>query len=228
MARPSSYNHEIADEICNQMAQGKSLRQVCEADGMPAYQTVLRWADQHDAFRDQYARAREAMFDWIAHEIIKISDDASGDYFVEDRNGVSVVVPDHARVQRARLQVDSRKWLLSKVAPRKYGDKPEEPSDLKPQGFVGRIERVIISTSPQDPPPVPPAQIAYQPTRSPDDLTPQENALLFDVLELLKRTIPTNSDRPPGEVFEVVKKALLAHFSDQAEPPSAQKGRKIP
>src|SRR5215831_14280009 len=85
----------------------------------------MRWVESNAAFRDQYARARDAMYDWIAEEIIRISDDASGDYFVEDRDGKSIVVPDHARVQRSRLQVDSRKWLLSKLSKR-YADKPAE------------------------------------------------------------------------------------------------------
>jgi hypothetical protein len=98
-------------EICERMAEGKGLRQICEAEDMPSRQTVMRWVESHDAFRDQYARARDAQYDRIAEEAIRIADDSSGDYFIEDRNGQSVVVPDHARVQRARLQVDTRKWI---------------------------------------------------------------------------------------------------------------------
>jgi Bacteriophage Sf6, terminase small subunit-like len=131
--RPSEFKQEVFDDICEQMAVGKSLRQICDADGMPGRSTVLRWIKADAGRQDQYQLARDACFDWIAEEAIRIADDASGDYFIEDRDGKSIVVPDHARVQRARLQVDTRKWILSKIAPRKYGDKVELLTDAKPE-----------------------------------------------------------------------------------------------
>src|SRR5690349_18899450 len=121
--RPSEFTEEVFDRICDRMSGGEGLRKICADDGMPSRSTFLRWIKNNDERQERYQQAREAGFDWIAEEIIRISDDAAGDYFVEDRNGQSIVVPDHARVQRARLQVDSRKWILSKIAPRKYGDK---------------------------------------------------------------------------------------------------------
>ena len=123
--RPSEFTQEVFDDICEQMAKGKSLRQVCDSPDMPNRSTFLRWVKGADERQAQYQLSRDASFDWIAEEAIRIADDSAGDYFIEDRDGKSVVVPDHARVQRARLQVDTRKWILSKIAPRKYGDKVE-------------------------------------------------------------------------------------------------------
>jgi hypothetical protein len=133
MARPSSYTPEVGQEICERMSEGNALRQICEADDMPSRKTILRWVENNEDFREQYIRAREAQYDWIAEEAIRIADDSTKDYFIEDRNGKSVIVLDHARVQRARLQVDTRKWILSKLAPKKYGDKPadEQPQKLQ-------------------------------------------------------------------------------------------------
>jgi hypothetical protein len=71
------------------------------------------------------------------------------------------------------------------------------------------------ATEPVPPPPVsrePPRQIEYKPPSMPADLTPQDWSVLMGVLDQIKRTIPSNSDTPPAEVFEVIRKALLAHF----------------
>lgn len=92
---------------------------------MPHRSTVLRWIKDDKDRQSQYQVARDCQFDWLAEEIIKIADDSEGDYYIEDRNGKSIVVPDHARVHRSRLKVEARKWILSKLAPRKFGDKAE-------------------------------------------------------------------------------------------------------
>jgi hypothetical protein len=83
---------------------------------MPCYAVI------NDDFRDQYARAREERADRYFEEIIEIAKDSSGDYTV-DRNGERVV--DHENIQRSRLRVDALKWVASKLAPRKYGDRVE-------------------------------------------------------------------------------------------------------
>jgi hypothetical protein len=70
-------------------------------------------------FRHQYARAREAQADFLAEEILQIADDGENDTYATE-NGPAV---NHDVVQRSRLRVDARKWLASKLAPKKYGDK---------------------------------------------------------------------------------------------------------
>jgi hypothetical protein len=214
MGRPSSYTPEIGTEICERMAEGKGLRQICEAEDMPHRTTVMRWIEGNEGFRDQYARARDAMYDWIAEEIIRISDDASGDYFIEDRDGKSIVVPDHARVQRSRLQVDSRKWLLSKLS-RRYADKPQ--MDDEPKQLTVRwqkIEHVIVSPGDDHAQRYEaPRQIAYQPPELPADLSERDWSLLMAVLEKVKARTPADSEKPPGELLEAVGKAIDALYA---------------
>ena len=84
---------------------------------MPVMATIFRWLadDRYSTFREQYTHAREIQFEHMAEDIMDISDElpsmtAEGKY-------------DSAAVQHQRLRVDSRKWLLSKLAPKKYGDK---------------------------------------------------------------------------------------------------------
>lgn len=143
MARPSDYSPEIAETICTRLSLGESLRQVCADDGMPDKATVFRWLHRHAEFRDQYARAREALSEHWAEEIIEIADDSRGDTFVDDDGNERT---NHEVVARSRLRVDSRKWLMSKLAPKKYGDKVTQEHVGEGGGPVRieRIERTIV------------------------------------------------------------------------------------
>ncbi|MGQ0285847.1 terminase small subunit [Pasteurellaceae bacterium 22721_9_1] len=106
VGRPSSYMQEVADDICMLLAQGESLRKICERPSMPNKSTVIRWLKENSEFCDQYARAREMQADSLLDEMLDIADCATP----ED-------------VQVAKLRVDSRKWYITKVAPKKYGDR---------------------------------------------------------------------------------------------------------
>ena len=104
--RPSIYTQEIADLICNGISEGKSLRSLCVAEDMPSEATVRRWViDDHEGFSTQYTRARDIGLDCVADEVFEIADNATGDH------------------QRDRLRFDARRWYLSKLAPKRYGDK---------------------------------------------------------------------------------------------------------
>lgn len=92
---------------------------------MPAKSTFLRWLSERPALQDQYARAREAQADHYADEIVEISDDGSNDWMSRQQGEETVRVVDHEHISRSKLRVDSRKWLMSKLAPKKYGEKLE-------------------------------------------------------------------------------------------------------
>lgn len=104
--RPTEFEQEVADAICQRMALGESLRKICRDEEMPAESTVRLWAVSDRAgFYAQYARARASQMEAMAEDIIDIADDKDED------------------PQRARLRVDTRKWLMSKIAPKVYGDR---------------------------------------------------------------------------------------------------------
>jgi hypothetical protein len=121
VGRPSDYSDEMVGLICARLADGESLRKICESADMPDKATVFRWlADESKVgFRDQYVRAREAQADKLAEEILEIADDGRNDTYQTD-DGEAV---NHDVIARSRLRVDARKWLASKMAPKKYGDK---------------------------------------------------------------------------------------------------------
>ena len=150
MGRPSDFTQQMADAICAELADGRSLRDICSSTEMPDKATVFRWLAKDAQFRDQYARAREAQAEHWADEILEIADDGSNDTY-EDDNGNTRT--DQEVVARSRLRVDSRKWLMSKLAPKKYGDKVENLHTGLGGGaieHVHRIERVIVDPKNRD------------------------------------------------------------------------------
>ena len=120
--RPSSFDQKTADLICARLADGESLRSVCRDESMPHVSTVLRWIadDKHKQFREQYAHAREAGLEQMADEILEIADETSRDTSY-NRNGDEIA--NNEWIQRSKLRVDARKWILSKQLPKKYGDR---------------------------------------------------------------------------------------------------------
>lgn len=124
MGRPSTYNQEIADKICEHLAEGYSLRSFCAREDAPNKSTVMRWLREHKEFRDQYARAREDQAEILADENLDIADDGSNDYVTrENKDGSTYEAIDHDHIARSRLRIDARKWFASKVAPKKYGER---------------------------------------------------------------------------------------------------------
>lgn len=114
---------KVQTSICERMIEGESLRAICSDDDMPAASTVFRWLGDDEGFREQYARAREAQADAIFDEILEIADDGRNDYVEKLRqDGGKDTAFDAEHVQRSRLRVDARKWVASKLAPKKYGD----------------------------------------------------------------------------------------------------------
>lgn len=133
IGRPTDYTPEIAREISDQMVDGHTLRAVCQRDDMPDEGTVYRWISRHTEFREIYAHARELQAMRWAEEVLTISDNATLD--PQDR----------------RIRVDSRKWLLSKVLPRVYGDKLTVGGDPKaPIHHVVALDLTALSDAELD------------------------------------------------------------------------------
>lgn len=119
------YTPELADQICRRLADGESLNGICKDDGMPGESTVREWAvTNKDGFAAKYALAREAGYLKIADELLDIADDGRNDWMTRKlRGGEEVEMVNKEAVERSKLRVDTRKWLLSKMLPKVYGDK---------------------------------------------------------------------------------------------------------
>ena len=119
------FNQSVFDDICERLAEGQTLREICRRPGMPSHSTVLRWvSDNREGCAQQYARARDFGYEIMADEILEIADDGTNDWMErQQRNGSIETVTNKDHLERSRQRIDARKWLLSKALPKKYGDK---------------------------------------------------------------------------------------------------------
>lgn len=123
------YSDELAEKICERMCLGEAPTQICKDPTMPSYPTVIRWSLSEDpkyaVFQVMFDEAKKIMWMYHADQMLDVSDDSVNDYierynkFTEEME--RVVDPEN--IQRAKLRVDTRKWLLSKMLPHLYGDK---------------------------------------------------------------------------------------------------------
>lgn len=118
MGLPSEFTQEIADVICERIADGESLRKICSEPSMPNKATVFRWLAQFPTFSDQYARCREEQAETHADGLVDISDERPPlDQFGK---------VDPGYVAAMRLRIDTRKWVASKLKPKKYGERVQQ------------------------------------------------------------------------------------------------------
>lgn len=131
MGRPGLYTEELAEAICEQIATtSKGMKAIC-ADLDISVITVLCWLSEgHRNYKEDfakiYARAKEMQAEMLADEILQIADDGSNDTYTDEEGREKT---DHDVIARSRLRVDSRKWIASKLKPKKYGDKMDVTSD---------------------------------------------------------------------------------------------------
>lgn len=110
---------KVMEFICTRLATssngvGRILLAGYEGLKLPDYSTIMQWMTEDSKLADMYARAKEDQSDFMADELMEIADEAAA---------------DNVAVNRARLRVDTRKWLAAKLKPRKYGDKLQVAGD---------------------------------------------------------------------------------------------------
>lgn len=125
------YTKELASEILRRLAAGETLSSICRGDGMPAKSRVIAWAlgdhkkAKADGFPEHYARAREIGYLGIGDEIQDIADDARNDWMEQHGQKSEGWKLNGEAVQRSKLRVETRKWILCKMLPKLYGDRIE-------------------------------------------------------------------------------------------------------
>jgi len=129
---------EIIQNVLDGMAiGGLSCFKACQAAGVPN-STFMRWVDADAKLAERYAHAREDLIERMANEVLELADSE----VPETGDGKR----DWQAIQQRKLQVDSRKWLLSKLAPKKYGDRLELAGDKENPLQVQTIDASKLST----------------------------------------------------------------------------------
>jgi hypothetical protein len=125
MGRPSTFTQEVADAICERIADGESVRVICSEPGMPNRATVLRWLSEHPEFAAKHAHAREAQAD-VMDEIIL--------------DCAMACTPESAPADRVRI--GALQWRAARLAPKKYGDKLD--MNLSGAVEITELRRTIV------------------------------------------------------------------------------------
>lgn len=119
----AKFNEQIFNDICNELAQSnKGLKHICLKYNVSTV-AFYSWIQNDENLLNKYTRAREQQADFLADEIIEISDDSSNDdEVIETQNGTKVI-ENKEWTNRSKLRVEARKWVASKLKPKKYGEK---------------------------------------------------------------------------------------------------------
>jgi hypothetical protein len=133
--RTAEEKEKLSTLVLEGMKSGLSAFKACQAANIP-HSTFLEWVKNDSELADSYAHAREDLIERMANEVLELSD--------QDVEMAHDGKKDWAAIQKHKLQVDTRKWLLSKLAPKKYGDKLEVSGDAANPIAIQRIERVIV------------------------------------------------------------------------------------
>ena len=151
MPAPKEYDRDkIMDYVCDELAtSSRGLGNILKEakDKVPTYSQVMRWIDEDEVLRDRYARAKEAQADFMADEMLDIADDGRNDWMKRQQaNGESVDVLNNEVIQRSKIRIDTRKWLASKLKPKKYSEKLQTEHSGPDGGPIAykKIERVIV------------------------------------------------------------------------------------
>ena len=129
MSRPIKWTVEKKEiavkEILLEIMKGRSLTSILKTDergDLPSKVTFFEWLKEDEELTNQYARATEVRAEVIFDDILSIADENTNDTSINE-NGIEVVNNDV--IQRSRLRIDARKWVLSKLNPKKFGDKTD-------------------------------------------------------------------------------------------------------
>jgi hypothetical protein len=126
LGRPTIYNKEVGNKVCELISEGKTLREIGATEGLPSLAVISAWNvsanELYKPFQEQYARAMQTRAIRWAEELLEIADETSKDKMVDEYGNEK---PNSEYINRSRLRVDTRKWLLSKVLPKVYGDRQQ-------------------------------------------------------------------------------------------------------
>lgn len=112
--RPSRYSAALAERICDHIRCGCSLRRAAEKEGIPQ-PTVMNWARDNEAFSNQYARACEVRLSALEDKLLDLMEDG------HQAAGCGLIGGN--LLNAVKLEVETIKWMLAKLMPKKYGDR---------------------------------------------------------------------------------------------------------
>ena len=152
--QPTKYTPALATAICEAVEDGASLRRACSAAGV-RYATAQGWLKSKPPFADRYARACEIRLALLEDRITELLEDIRAAAY-DTENGMRLI-------QAIKIEIDTVKWQLCKLIPRRYGDRTQmtletkNPADILPQhtaeedaAFMAMLAEIQAKTPPPD------------------------------------------------------------------------------
>ena len=137
------YSDSILDLILDRVAAGEALSRVCSSADMPTRKSFFEWVEKDPSIKAKYEFAIQLRADGLVDELLAIADDGMSDTYTDSDGNERT---NQEVIARSRLRVDARKWLASKMAPKRYGDKTSTEitgADGGPLEFT-EIKRTIV------------------------------------------------------------------------------------
>ena len=144
MAYSEEEKEKIFTDLFSQMQEGSSLLSACKSKEISPT-TIYKWIDESPEKLNDYTRAREARETFIFEAILNIADSGGNDTTIDQEGNVKV---NNEVIQRDRLRVDARKWMLGKMSPGKYGDKIQ--AEISGIGKVNAIFNLDLMNVPDN------------------------------------------------------------------------------
>lgn len=119
MAYSQQEKDKIFETVFTEIINGRAVRNILKDEGMPNATTFFQWLSEDEEKNKQYARACELRAEAIFDEILEIADDKSQD----ELHTENAIIQNSEFIQRSRVRIDARKWVASKLNPKKFGDK---------------------------------------------------------------------------------------------------------
>jgi len=142
MARPlKEIPQETYDSIFSEIAtSSKSLQKICVGLDIP-FRTIYSRLNTDEELLQQYTRAKDEQADYLADEMLSIADDSTNDFMLDKVGEDDYEKLNAEHINRSRLRIETRKWIASKLKPKKYGDKIEHTGSLD---VVTKIEIEVV------------------------------------------------------------------------------------
>lgn len=121
--RPTIYSDSLADELCRRIAMGESVRAITRDPDFPCMSTFFAWLREKPEFLQLYEIAKDQSADSMVDEMLDIADNAENDWMERNHPSHEGYQLNGENIQRSRLRIDARKWIASKLKPKKYSEK---------------------------------------------------------------------------------------------------------
>jgi uncharacterized protein (UPF0147 family) len=140
-----AYAPETADLVLDELMAGRTLEDICADPDMPSAASVRRWVrNDREGFAARYREAREVGCQAIGDQMLRIVDDRRNDWITWRRDdGTMARMLDPERVNRAQARIKTRQWLLAKMLPRTFGDRPERNAPQDSNAEIAEFMKLI-------------------------------------------------------------------------------------